>query len=67
VVDLADACLYAAKRSGRNAWVGITSTDLTIREDLTRDLSKCVPDFIQEGKMVMKTSLPEHVVVCWDD
>ena len=23
VVDIADACLYAAKRSGRNAWVGI--------------------------------------------
>jgi len=67
VVDMADACLYAAKRSGRNAWVAITSTDLTSSDDLTPDLAKHLPGLIQDGKLEMKTSLKEDAVVCWPD
>jgi diguanylate cyclase (GGDEF)-like protein len=66
VVDLADACLYAAKRSGRNAWVGIVSTDLASREDLTPDLAKYLPEYIQEGKLEMNTSL-QNKNVNWGD
>ena len=65
VVNLADACLYAAKRSGRNAWVGIIPTDLATSEDLTPDLAKHLPGLIQDGKM--KTSLKENVFVRWTD
>ena len=65
-MDLADACLYTAKRSGRNTWVGIISTNLASREDLTPDLVKFLPGLIQEGKLEMKTSQQDNVV-CWGD
>jgi diguanylate cyclase (GGDEF)-like protein len=67
VVGLADTCLYAAKRSGRNAWVGIIPTELAFREDITPDLPKQLPKLIQEGKLDMKTSLKENGAVCWAD
>jgi len=34
VVEIADRCLYAAKRSGRDAWVGIRPSDGVLSEDL---------------------------------
>lgn len=67
IVELADACLYAAKRSGRNAWVAVMPTDLTTSEDLTPDLAKRLPDLIKEGKLDMQTSLNENTDVCWTD
>ena len=67
VVELADACLYAAKRSGRNAWVGIIPTGLAGLDDLTPHLAEHLPDLLQEGKLEMKTSLPDDVVLCWTD
>ncbi len=67
VVDLADVCLFAAKRSGRNAWVGIIPTILTMNEDLTSDFDKNISSLIQQGKIEMKTSLKESVEVCWGD
>ncbi|MBM9512603.1 hypothetical protein [Desulfogranum marinum] len=66
-MDLADTCLYAAKRSGRNAWVTIISTDLTISDDLTSDLAKHLPGLIKEGKLKIKTNLKENIVDCWPD
>ncbi len=67
VVELADASLYAAKRSGRNAWVGIIPTDLATTEDLTPNLAKHLPDLIEQGKLKMETSLPDTGVICWAD
>jgi len=66
-VDLADTCLYAAKRSGRNAWVTITSTNLTISEDLTPDLAKHLPGLIKKGKLKIKTNLKENIADCWSN
>lgn len=67
VIDLADACLYAAKRSGRNAWVGIISTDFAVSDDLTPNLTKNLPKLITDGKLEMKTNLKEGSLVCWTD
>ena len=66
-VDLADTCLYAAKRSGRNAWVTIISTDLTISDDLKPDFAKHLPGLVKEGKLKLKTNLKENMVDCWPD
>ena len=43
VVELADACLYAAKRSGRDDWVGILPTGLATIEDLSPNLIEICP------------------------
>lgn len=65
VVTLADACLYAAKHSGRNAWVGVLPTDLASIEDLTPQMAEHLPALLQQGKLAARTSLPETARIIW--
>lgn len=65
VVELADLCLYAAKRSGRNAWVGILPSYLASPDDFTLDLDKSIPELIREGKLDLATNLPNDNMVQW--
>ncbi len=67
VVEVADASLYAAKHSGRNAWVGIIPTAKATMEDLTSDFVKNIPELIDCGKLEMKTNLPDNVIVSWSE
>jgi len=66
VVQVVDTCLYAAKRSGRDAWVGVMSTDKATVEDINTDLSQHLPELIQSGKIEMKTSITSDDVK-WND
>ena len=66
IVDLADHCLYAAKRSGRNAWVGLYSGDEADRDSLTKDIDLQVERLVQQGKIRIKTSLPDGARIAWD-
>lgn len=44
-VNLADQCLYEAKRSGRNAWVGVQATDKALpQEGSVDDLAAALVD-----------------------
>jgi diguanylate cyclase (GGDEF)-like protein len=65
IVDIADFCLYSAKRSARNAWVGVHPTPLTSAEEFTPDLSSRIPEFINQGKMELNSSLPSHKPIQW--
>lgn len=65
VLDLADTCLYAAKRSTRNAWVSINSTDLISSEDLTPNLVKHVQEHINNGKLEIESNLRDDIDICW--
>lgn len=67
VVDVADACLYAAKRSGRNAWVGVLPTALATSEDISQNLTSQIPSLLDAGKLEMKTSLKKDTDICWTD
>ncbi|MES9851720.1 MAG: GGDEF domain-containing protein [Candidatus Thiodiazotropha sp. L084R] len=67
VVYLADACLYAAKRSGRNAWVGIIPTTLATSKDFKPHFTNNLPGLIQQGKLEMKTNLKDNDIVFWSD
>lgn len=66
VVALADTCLFAAKRSGRNAWVSIFTTELTTSDDLKPDPTKHLPALIKAGKLELKTSLKDEGLICWE-
>ncbi|MFH1177121.1 MAG: diguanylate cyclase [Acidobacteriota bacterium] len=68
VVNLADCCLYAAKRSGRNAWVGVVATatgaatDAAWRDRILHEL----PQAIAGGEAALLTSLPSGTAVHWE-
>jgi diguanylate cyclase (GGDEF)-like protein len=62
-VALADLCLYAAKRSGRNAWVGLEATPSA--GDLKMADLMAVTDRIQAGDISILTSFPPGTPLDW--
>jgi len=67
VVALADTCLYAAKRSGRNAWVRIGSTEATSVQDLSPSLNRSIAHLVGAGRLELATSLPENAAIDWPE
>lgn len=66
VVDLADHCLYASKRGGRNAWVGISPAEDFASQEVPQRISLEVKKLVDSGRLVVKTSLPPEVSLDWD-
>jgi diguanylate cyclase (GGDEF)-like protein len=56
VVGVADLCLYVAKSSGRNVWVGLNGTSRTRHEGLEERLSSGIPVMLREGELSVSTS-----------
>ncbi len=72
VFDIADMALYAAKNSGRNAWVGLFSTDKTKPGNLYRETEKgkkkMLPDIeglLENGELDIITSLSDKNSIKW--
>ncbi|HJW09069.1 MAG TPA: diguanylate cyclase [Holophagaceae bacterium] len=65
VVDLADHCLYTAKRSGRDAWVGVLASE-TFRRESSADLAHQMAQFIRDGALKVETSKPDPESLIWE-
>ena len=72
VFDIADMALYAAKNSGRNAWVGLFSTDKTKPGNLyletEKGKKKMLPNIerlLENGELDITTSLPDKNSIKW--
>jgi diguanylate cyclase (GGDEF)-like protein len=65
VVDLADHCLLAAKRSGRDAWVGIYPTVEGDSAILKNRLPLEIAELIHEGHLDVKASVTKESLI-WD-
>lgn len=65
VVDLADSGLYAAKRAGRNAWVGLFSNPGLTAEQISRTPAMGLGDLLTAGKLSVVTNLPEGQALEW--
>ena len=66
LLDLADHCLYAAKRGGRDAWVGMypaADADPALLKDR---IPAGLGELIWRQQLEAKTSLPEDVILEWD-
>jgi diguanylate cyclase (GGDEF)-like protein/PAS domain S-box-containing protein len=66
IVEIADQCLYAAKRNGRNAWVGIIPDQENLRRS-GKKLPKHIPDLVRAGLLPTMSSLKFPVVWGEDD
>jgi len=66
VLDIADHCLFAAKRGGRDAWVGLFPTDegdsIRIKSGLPFD----IPGLLATGDIIISTSLPDAAALDWN-
>jgi diguanylate cyclase (GGDEF)-like protein len=56
VVDVADVCLYSAKRAGRNCWVGVMVRDCTSPQTLLARVRESLPDVVASGELEVITS-----------
>jgi diguanylate cyclase (GGDEF)-like protein len=66
VLDIADHCLFAAKRGGRDAWVGLLPT---VQGDVHRvkaGLPGEIPALLATGDITVITSLPDPTVLDWN-
>jgi diguanylate cyclase (GGDEF)-like protein len=60
VVDITDICLYAAKRAGRNCWVGVTAHHSPAPETLVRRMRASIDDVIASGEVEVVSSRLER-------
>jgi diguanylate cyclase (GGDEF)-like protein len=65
VVEIADQCLYAAKRTGRDGFVGVYLDTLEEQPDLIRRLLHDLPELVGEGKVVLRSSFGEGKPLAW--
>jgi len=66
VINLADCCLYAAKRSGRNAWVGLLAGENLDTDGLDTRLQAHLEDYIASGHLKLLTSHTDEVRLDWN-
>jgi len=66
VGTIADRALYAAKSSGRNAWVGILSTPGTPQADTVHLINQRPGALVREGSIEVRTSLTAGGDLVWE-
>ena len=66
VIDVADHCLYAAKRAGRDAWVGIFPGEETDANLVLETESLSIPDLLSNGTLQVQSSLSLGTPLQWD-
>jgi predicted signal transduction protein with EAL and GGDEF domain len=64
-IDLADHCLYAAKRTSRNAWVSIAPSHSTPNYDMSF-IKQNTKRLIDESKFVLSTSVIDTQKIVWN-
>jgi diguanylate cyclase (GGDEF)-like protein len=65
VLEIADRCLYAAKASGRDAWVGCEGLEQVLAADIA--VADRFEALVRAGKLPIRTSLGSEAALCWTD
>ncbi len=65
VVDIADLALYAAKKNGRDAWVGLDMTPATPSVNLMHLIRAETREMIDRGELKLMSSISEDRVTRW--
>jgi diguanylate cyclase (GGDEF)-like protein len=67
VIDLADLAMYAAKRGGRNAWIGIVAAPEADPVRLQAGVPHGLQALLDEGQVQILSCLPPDSVFHWDE
>ncbi len=67
VLEVADQCLYAAKKSGRDAWVGVFSNSMDPDPELGQGALEELPAMVAEGRLELRTSFEDTQGLTWKD
>jgi len=62
VIAFADGSLFAAKRSSRNAWIGLNTTEKANLKDLSGRYSTNLRKWIDQGELTVDSSLPASTI-----
>jgi two-component system, cell cycle response regulator len=62
VIAFADGSLFAAKRSSRNAWIGLNTTEKADLKDLSGGHSTNLRKWIDQGELTVDSSLPASAI-----
>ncbi len=66
VLDIADHCLFAAKRGGRNAWVGLFPSVEGEATHIQQALPLEIPKLLATGELAVTTSLADPLGLDWN-
>lgn len=66
VVDVADYCLLAAKRSGRNGWVGLAASDNLDPVDVQDINAESTPELVRAGSLHVDSSFSDTASLEWE-
>ena len=68
VMAVADRALYVAKKSGRNAWVGVYESEKTHNIEphrLMPLINERIEDLVADGMLELRTSIDDHDQLVW--
>jgi diguanylate cyclase (GGDEF)-like protein len=65
VVNIANQALYAAKKSGGNAWVGLLGTDKTKPKNLYKRIMKNIKHLLANGELTTLISISKKIALTW--
>ena len=65
LLDMADKCLYVAKRSGRNAWVGLSPRDEGDQDHIRDRIPQDLVALVRNGALVVQTSIADPTTLKW--
>ncbi len=66
VIDIADRCLYAAKNSSRNAWVGLSQPLEEQNDALVSEVIRNIGNVVVKQKINIESSLNDTSSLRWD-
>lgn len=65
VIEIADKCLYAAKNTQRNAWLGVYGAQDSDSETFMESLFEDPGALLNAKAMRLVTSIPEEKIIIW--
>jgi diguanylate cyclase (GGDEF)-like protein len=65
VLDIADYCMYVAKKSNRNAWVGLNNIDCS-EKDVHLNVTENAKELIDLKQLEVQSSVTDNSLLKWD-